>query len=439
MKHFGEARRDVVDELSQPAWSGRLDRACLIWDLRGRLRVLVKPAVGQDTGALIADLGAAMTRAAEGFWSGEHWVWHDALDTAEEKVFGKAWDSALPVEGPSYPLRELDRHLSKQTWYGAPLTPPWELMPQTPPIISFFSFKGGVGRTTALAAFAIQMARANRGVCVIDLDLEAPGAGTLFASGGVPSSERRYGLIDYLLERPLYEGKKLRLEDYFFTCDDPAIIGDGAPITVVPAGNIDSLYLEKLARVDYERLLQPDAKAAPPLSDLLRQLKSDRKPAYVLVDSRAGLHDIGGLALNGIAHLDVLFGLDTEQSWEGLGIVVDHLGRRRIEQKLEQQDCALVYAMAPPSTDPEREGRHAQYIDRAHGLFEERFYDADPNGSWPVPAVGDKGKPHHAFAMGFNTELQRARSLRDMAAPLTQGDYGGFTTWLLERLGRTVP
>ncbi|MBN1205448.1 MAG: AAA family ATPase [Myxococcaceae bacterium] len=303
------------------------------------------------------------------------------------------------------------------------------------PIISFFSFKGGVGRTTALAAFAIQMARAGKSVCVIDLDLEAPGAGSLFASS---AARAPCGLIDYLLERPLYEGRRLSLGDYFFICDDPDIIGEGAPITVVPAGNVDALYLEKLARVDYERILRPEA-PEPPLLDLLRQLRSDRAPAYVLIDSRAGLHDIGGLALNGIAHLDVLFGLDSEQSWEGVGIVVDHLGRRRIEMERAQQDCALVYAMAPPSTDPARKARVEQFIDRAYQLFTDRFYDADPNGEWPVPAIEDATRPHHSFAIGFDSELQRARALRDMVTPLTQGDYKAFSTWLLERLGRTGP
>jgi hypothetical protein len=401
------------------------------------LRLLVKPAAASDESALVADLRSALTRAADGFWSDECWVWRDRLDEPERKVYEKAWSSATKREArPGFELRELDRHLSKQTWYGAPLAPPWKLLPQTAPIISFFSFKGGVGRTTALAAFAIQMARANRSVCVIDLDLEAPGAGPLFATAGARSP---YGLVDYLLERPLYEANSLSLEDYFYTCDDPAIIGDGAPITVVPAGNVDALYLEKLARLDYERLLAPDAAEAPPLASLLRQIKADRTPSYVLLDSRAGLHDIGGLALNGIAHLDVLFGLDSEQSWEGLGVVVDHLGRRRIERGREQQDCALVYAMAPPSTDQDRAKRHEEYIDRAHRLFEESFYDAGEDGRWPLPAIGDLAKPHHAFAIGFNGELQRARSLRDMAAPLMQGDYKGFSTWLLERLGRTDP
>jgi hypothetical protein len=435
VKHFAEARRDAVEELSQAAWAKRLQQACLIWDLRGRLRILVKPAVGADASALEAELRAALQRAVEGFWGNECWVWHDQVDTAERLVYEKAWSHAHPIRTSGVELRELDRHLSKETWFGAPLAPPWPLRPQMPPIISFFSFKGGVGRTTALASFAIQMARAGKSVCIIDLDLEAPGAGTLFTSSAAKST---YGLIDYLLERPLYEGRGLNLGDYFFTCDDPAIIGDGAPITVVPAGDVDALYLEKLARVDYERMLRPEA-PTPPLLDLIRQIRSERAPAYVLIDSRAGLHDIGGLALNGIAHLDVLFGFDSEQSWEGLGIVVDHLGRRRIETGKAQQDCALVYAMAPPSTDPERKNRVEQYIDRAHQLFTERFYDAEASGEWPVPAIEDTSQPHHCFAIGFGSELQRARALRDMVTPLLQGDYSAFATWLLERLGRTGP
>lgn len=435
MKHFAEARSGAVQELSQPAWASRVEKACLIWDLQGRLRLLVSPAAGVDASALETELRAAMARAAGGFWADECWLWQGSRDRAAQLVYERAWSQARPVPGTGIELRELDRHLSKQTWFGAPLDPPWPLGEQLPPVVSFFSFKGGVGRTTALASFAIQMARAGRSVCVIDLDLEAPGAGTLFASPGVSAT---YGLIDYLLERPLCTGRDLDLSDYFYICDDPAIIGDGAPITVVPAGHIDTLYLEKLARVDYERLLRSEA-AAPPLLDLLRQLRGERSPAYVLIDSRAGLHDIGGLALNGMAHLDVLFGLDSEQSWEGLGLVVDHLGRRRIEQGRIQQDCALVYAMAAPVTDGGRKERVEQYVDRAYKLFSERFYDAPANGEWPVPPVTERSQPHHAFPIGFDSELQRARALKDMVVPLTQGDYKAFSTWLLELLGRTNP
>lgn len=44
------------------------------------------------------------------------------------------------------------------------------------PIITFYSYKGGQGRSTTLAAFASYMARQeNKKVFIIDCDIEAPG------------------------------------------------------------------------------------------------------------------------------------------------------------------------------------------------------------------------------------------------------------------------
>jgi hypothetical protein len=42
-------------------------------------------------------------------------------------------------------------------------------------IVTFYSWKGGVGRTMALANIAVQLVRLGRSVLMVDWDLEAPG------------------------------------------------------------------------------------------------------------------------------------------------------------------------------------------------------------------------------------------------------------------------
>lgn len=74
----------------------------------------------------------------------------------------------------------LERHLAKQAWtenkIGQQL--PWDFEKvekgYKPAIVSFFSFKGGVGRTTTMAATALTLARNGHRVAIVDLDLEAP-------------------------------------------------------------------------------------------------------------------------------------------------------------------------------------------------------------------------------------------------------------------------
>src|SRR3569833_142258 len=70
---------------------------------------------------------------------------------------------------------------------------------QRPPRVAFYSYKGGVGRSTALAIVARQLAREGFSVAVIDLDLEAPGINSLLLAQSVPSP---IGVVDYLYHAP---------------------------------------------------------------------------------------------------------------------------------------------------------------------------------------------------------------------------------------------
>jgi hypothetical protein len=444
MKHFAEARRDALAAIATVA---RCDGFCLIWDLRGELRILVRSSAGADVARIVAETQTAMSTAAVNFWSGVVWVWSpDArLSEAEKLVYEEAWRLSRPSSSGPPEVRELDRHLSKEAWFGDPLKPPWPQIQQTPPILSFYSFKGGVGRTTALAALAIQLARAGKRVCIVDLDLEAPGIGTLLSSA---TGQAQYGVVDYLLETSLGRGQP-DIGDYFHLCDDPRVVASGPPIVVVPAGTLDDDYLEKLARIDYQGILAPSPNhAGGVLASLLKTLKTERQAEYVLLDSRSGLHDIGGLALNGIAHLDIVFGLDSEQSWQGLQLIVSYLGRRRIERGQPHQQFALAFALAPAAAHPDRVARVDAFRDKAHQLLSDCFYDEEPDAGWPspipdsvwpVPAIEDTTEPHFAIPVGFNTEIQRAPSIESISALLTEGDYLAFGAAVLDRLGRTAP
>ena len=63
-------------------------------------------------------------------------------------------------------------------------------------LVSFYSFKGGVGRTTSMLMTAISLARRGKHVMLIDFDLEAPGISGLFPQEYLP----KYGLLDFLIE-----------------------------------------------------------------------------------------------------------------------------------------------------------------------------------------------------------------------------------------------
>ena len=96
--------------------------------------------------------------------------------------------------------------------------------------------------------------------------------------------------------------------------------------TSITGGNINEHYLEKLSRLDYELIARYTDQSDSPLADLLSHIKGEIEPDYLLIDCRAGLHDLGGLAVHQLSHANVIFGLDSEQSWQGLRCILRGLG-----------------------------------------------------------------------------------------------------------------
>jgi len=442
MKHFTDARSDTIDALRvDMSFRPRINRACLIWDIRGKLRLLYEAKEGEDLEDLKEKASILLKATAGAFWSEQIWIWSKVSTPAEKAVYTAAWEEANPLD-PSIPeLRILDRHFSKSVWFKPPLSPPWPLNEHTPPILSFFSFKGGVGRTTALVSLAIQLARSGKKVAAIDLDLEAPGLSSILTGADGRSTD--YGVVDYLLERALLEPRDMDLADYYYLVDDPVIVHNGPPIIVIPAGRLDENYLEKLARLDYEALYQqfdPETEPVSPFRELLNEVRRQRSIDYLLLDARAGLHDLGGLALSGIAHLDVILGLDSEQSWRGVEMVARFLGQDRVRQNQKQLLCAMTFALAPEPGE-KREEAFQRYLSRAYQLFSDHYYDepeADPEEAMPLPAMDDPTQPHYPMVLGFDPIVQRYQRAADIADRLASGDFQTFAALLLERVGRTI-
>ncbi|MBI4860968.1 MAG: AAA family ATPase [Candidatus Riflebacteria bacterium] len=99
------------------------------------------------------------------------------------------------VQIESSSIRYIDRRVVGADWLRAPTA-----VQARPPRIAFASLKGGVGRSTAVSVVAAEQARRGRNVLVVDLDLEAPGVGSLLLT-----ADRRplFGALDYLVERNL--------------------------------------------------------------------------------------------------------------------------------------------------------------------------------------------------------------------------------------------
>ncbi|HRI72349.1 MAG TPA: AAA family ATPase, partial [Polyangium sp.] len=56
-----------------------------------------------------------------------------------------------------------------------------------PLLVTFYSYKGGVGRTQGLANAAVALANRGRNVVVVDMDLESPGVHSFFSPPATPT------------------------------------------------------------------------------------------------------------------------------------------------------------------------------------------------------------------------------------------------------------
>lgn len=432
-KHLDEARIAAIAALEQLlACEPEIERAVLIDDLYGRLRVVLWLAPGVDHEQSRAKIQDVLASAAQGFWTGDIWICDHSTGPADRIVYDGAWNEGTVL---SDRLRIDDRHRNRTAWFTNHCDPPWltrapasqdeaELPAASPPaspdvgppIIVFASFKGGVGRTTALASFALIRARRGERVVVIDFDLDAPGVGVLLAADE-QGTTAPWGVVDYMLER---QHGPVPLADYIHRCARPAVTGDGA-IEIMPAGRLDELYLTKLSRVDLEI---PMHGATHPLDNLLREVRTELAPDWILIDARAGLSPAAGLLLSGICHLHVLVGTTSEQSFKGMERMVHHLGADRLAKGI-QADCLVVQSMVPDSGVIGPKATEAFRL-RMEDIFTDYYYvaedEADPDDRiWSLRDLPSTVAPHQPVVVPYRDLFAFFESIDQIAGDMADG------------------
>jgi cellulose biosynthesis protein BcsQ len=428
MMHFRQARQAAATLLQQN--ESRLDRAVLIEDVFGKIRVVVWFAAEVPPSAA-DDLRGALRQASGPFWSGDLWVASGA-PAADLEVYETAWKGGDEI---TMKLRRSSRRRTRGFWLDAPDKPAWTLPDEggAAPVVAFYSFKGGVGRTTALSSFAVLRARKGDRVVVLDLDLDAPGVGLLLDPGEI-SQRSEWGVVDYLLEAPLIE--ELDLKDYYHVCAREALTGAGE-ILVFPSGRLDSDYLSTLSRLELE---PPRSGTRHPLLRLLEQIRGELQPDWILVDCRAGLSEASGFALSGLAHLTVLLGTTSDQSWEGLRLLIERFGAEHVRKSTPQSECLIVQAMVPDDPTVGRSARQ-HFAERAAEEFERAYYAEDPadpdeDAYWYVRDMDTDDAPHVPVTISYTPRLAFLRSIEDALPVFLESEYDALETRISSRFGK---
>lgn len=408
-KHLDEARDAAREQmLALVEREASIVKAAIVDDLFGRLSIAIWTSEKENNDRIRSEVESKLNEDCAQYWTGDLWFVDDA-SPENRNLYDFWWKEGVPVDVEGK-LRLNDRHRNRLAWFRSvdKSNAPWI---GTPKLVVFHSVKGGMGRTTALAAYAIARARRGETVAIVDFDLDAPGIGRLLDADG-EGTTAQWGVIDFLLEAP----HELPLDEYMHVCERPGVTGAGR-IEVFPAGRIDDSFLTKLARVDLDTIKDI---AKHPLLTLLRRIKDERDPHVILVDCRAGLSPAAGLLLSGLAHLHVLFGTTNPQSLEGLKRVVRHLGYEQALNNIPQAECLIVQALVPDNTVSAKESK-ATYSQAVEDIFRYGYYASEPdekNTVWSLQDLATRTAPHVPVSLPYRGELAFFNSIDEIADTL---------------------
>lgn len=358
-------------------------------DLNGRVRFIVSESDDEDNEKheqikeLYRDLAGQI---ASHIYPAETGILSEAkIEDATQGATG------LALEGFDN-VKVIDRLASESRWETIT-----EVSTRVPRIV-FFSIKGGVGRSTALAASAWALARKGRRVLVLDLDLESPGL-----SSALLSSERlpKYGITDWLVEDLVDNGDAV-FEDLIATSDLPMLEGR---IDFVPAhGRNPGDYVSKLGRVWMPKI---KGHGTPPeawslrLNRLVDQLERKIKPEVILIDSRAGIDEVAAACITDLgANTVLLFAIQSQQTWTGYRALFKYWQRFAVIEKIRDR-LQLVAGLVP---DDERKLEYLEAIQAdSYLLFEDTYDNVMPGatGDWSFEEDDDHA-PHFPVPIRWN-------------------------------------
>lgn len=328
----------------------------------------------------------------------------ESIDKEDDFIIEELEKSSNRV-AEKYNIYFSERHLDKSNWFIN------HKFDSSIPIISFYSFKGGLGRTTAMVLSAITMARVGKKVVLLDLDLEAPGLSSIFENENHDYTKVK-GVLDFLIELSANSNniKRLKIDDYYFTVNSQELVGtNGGELIIVPAAATDEDsaegYIDKLSKTnitfnEHKTFL---------LDNLMRVIQNELKPDYILLDTRTGINDIGGMVFNRYSNMIFLFFYGNQQNMFGLKAMLPNLVKTK----------APFFLINSPV--PENESDKAEeldyFIESSYSLFSELYYKEDK-----VPEQNDKSAEHYPINVPFSRTALNLNSYSKLNSLST--DYG---------------
>ena len=322
-------------------------------------------------------------------------------------------------------LQILDRQIIGADWLRAPFAEACKI----PARVAFFGFKGGAGRSTALYLFARHMARQGKRVLAFDLDLESPGIGSLLLA---PAQYPQFGVVDWFVEEAVGQADDSLAKEMLATCRLAEDVSGS--IQVVPAhGASEPDYIAKLSRAYLPLHAGNQTRDfAARLHDMIVTMEKEAKADIVLLDCRAGLHDLAAIALARMKATALLFAVSSSQTWQGYDLLFQHWQKHHEVLSLFRDNLKMVDALVPETG---RKEHRELALASAHQLFTDTIYEETSAGTVEPDVfnydLNDPDAPHYSLPIHWYRAFQNFDPIR-LPGSVSEADvnanYGAFLT-----------
>ena len=209
-------------------------------------------------------------------------------------------------------------------------------------VVSFYSYKGGVGRSFAVANIATILAQWGFHVLCVDFDIEAPGLSHYFAPW--LRSRSSGGLLQYL-----HDCTRDQVGDLSAYILDTQLPGVAGRLTMIPSGRGDDDYIGNVQKIDWHALSRDH--------DLGVRLERARAEAvsqfdFVLIDGRTGITDFAGIVTAQLPDILAFLFTANKQSLDG---VVDVTNRAMLARNRLPFDRGALLPLPIPARFEQRE------------------------------------------------------------------------------------
>ena len=238
-------------------------------------------------------------------------------------------------------------------------------------IISFFSHKGGVGRTMALANIAYLLFQKGQKVIMMDWDFESPGLECFF---GLNKNDliSQPGMSDLMnefisLNKNNSEKKRIKypnIEDYLYPIDNSS--GSTAQLSLIhPGKRFSQKDMNKFVQflLSFQFVSFYNDHSVNFFDWLSKELTclSD----VILIDSRTGFSETAGIGNFHMSDVVILFSSTSAQNYQGLKYIIEKLKQPELIKNRNNRPIETILVPA----------RYEPFESEMLSKFEKEFYD----------------------------------------------------------------